>query len=207
MFDFWKRRKKEHKRTKEDLQKMPDEVLVVAQDTPNPFAIKFIVNKPLKSHGKATFQSKEEAKGLPLVESLFDLPGVIQVYIQGNTLTLTHDGSLDNEQLKPSVSSVIRTRYPVHNVDFGEPPQKSSPSRELPEELKKIDEILDRTVRPGLQADGGDIELIDYKDNVLRILYQGACGGCPSAMMGTLEAIQNILRHELKNPDLKVEPL
>ena len=67
--------------------------------------------------------------------------------------------------------------------------------------------MLDRTIRPGLQADGGDVEVVSYKDDTISILYQGACGGCPSAMMGTLDAIQGILQQELGKPDLKVRPL
>jgi Fe-S cluster biogenesis protein NfuA len=69
--------------------------------------------------------------------------------------------------------------------------------------LQQIDEILERTVRPGLQADGGDLEILELDGNILTIRYEGACGGCPSAMMGTLEAIKSILRHEF-NPDLEV---
>ena len=65
--------------------------------------------------------------------------------------------------------------------------------------MDRIEEILDRTVRPGLQADGGDIEIVEFTNDDLKILYQGACGGCPSAMMGTLDAIQGILRNELEN--------
>ena len=74
-------------------------------------------------------------------------------------------------------------------------------------EILKIEEVLDRTIRPGLQADGGDVEVIRFADNILEISYQGACGGCPSAMYGTLDAIQNILRFELKNEDLRVAPI
>ena len=71
----------------------------------------------------------------------------------------------------------------------------------------QIEEILDRTIRPGLQADGGDIDVVSFADNELRILYQGACGGCPSSMMGTLDAIQGILREELQNFNLVVQPV
>ncbi|MEZ4871765.1 MAG: NifU family protein [Bdellovibrionales bacterium] len=66
---------------------------------------------------------------------------------------------------------------------------------------------MDRTIRPGLQADGGDLEILEFKDNEIKILYMGACGDCPSAMMGTLDAIQNILRHELGNDELRVRPV
>ena len=70
-------------------------------------------------------------------------------------------------------------------------------------ELKKIEEILDRTVRPGLQGDGGDIQTLSLDNKVLMVKYQGACGTCPSASTGTLEAIKSILRDEY-DPELDV---
>ena len=190
-----------------------EDILIRAQDTPNPYALKFIVNVPLKNEGKATFVSRAECENLPLVESLFMIPGVKQVYLFQNTVTITHSGELSTELIKEQVSSVIRTRWSVHDPDFttaeekAMPPQRPMDHREKSPEIQKIEEILDRTIRPGLQADGGDIEILEFKNNELRILYQGACGGCPSAMMGTLDAIQNILRHELDNDQLFVIPI
>ena len=84
-------------------------------------------------------------------------------------------------------------------------PIKRSPSNDPT--IIKIEEILDRTVRPGLQADGGDLEVMSFENDEVKISYQGACGGCPSAMTGTLSAIENILQQELNNPNLTVIPL
>jgi Fe-S cluster biogenesis protein NfuA len=44
----------------------------------------------------------------------------------------------------------------------------------------KIQEVLD-TVRPYLQADGGDVELVDVTEGVVHVRLQGACGTCPSS--------------------------
>lgn len=190
-----------------------EELLVRWQETPNPYAIKFIVNQALKSHGKATFHSGEECEGLPLVRSLLEIPGVKQCYLFENKLTVTHDGTLPAEDLIDNVTAVLKTRFAVHDPDFEDTePSVENKTREadrsnLSPEQQRIEEILDRTIRPGLQADGGDVEVISWENNELRILYQGACGGCPSAMMGTLEAIQNILRHELQNDELIVVPI
>lgn len=193
------------------MQIAPEDVLVRAQETPNPSAIKFIVNYALKSVGNATFKSKEEAYELPLVASLFDIPGVKQVYVFQNTLTVTHTEELPDSILKDSGTSIIKSRMPVHNPEFSSPEEierSKKPDRSsLSPERIEVEEILDRTIRPGLQSDGGDIEVVDFKDNTIKIIYQGACGGCPSAMMGTLDAIQSILRNELKNDELVVEPL
>ena len=189
-----------------------EDVLVRAQDTPNPYALKFVVNFPLKTEGKATFVSVSECGDLPLVSSLFSIPGVVQVYLFENTLTITHSGELDSELVKDHVGSVLRSRVGVHDPDFTSPDEKiAAPIQrdysDLPEERRMIEEILDRTIRPGLQADGGDLEIVSFEDDELKILYQGACGGCPSAMSGTLEAIQNILRHEMGNDAIKVVPI
>jgi Fe-S cluster biogenesis protein NfuA len=70
-------------------------------------------------------------------------------------------------------------------------------------EMGKIETIIDRTIRPALQGDGGDLELVDFKDNVLSIRYQGACQGCPGALMGTLRAIEGVLKREY-HQDIKV---
>lgn len=190
-----------------------DDVLVRMQPTPNPYALKFIVNQALKTEGKATFQHPAEVQDLPLLASLFEVQGVLQLYLYQNTLTITHTGELDSDEMEENVTSVLKTRVPIHNPDFVSKGEEDEPSRktvdrsELTPEMQEIENILDRTIRPGLQADGGDLDVISLEENELKILYQGACGGCPSAMMGTLDAIQGILRQELNNPTLKVRPI
>ena len=186
---------------------MTPEIFVRWQETPNPKALKFIVSQPLKQEGKITFLPDSDFLGLPLVESLFQIEGATQVYIQGHTLTFTHSGALDNDDIVKKVESVIKTRGQVHNPDFKKKTASSPPKKSSSQEIQQIEEILDRTIRPGLQADGGDLEVIRYENDELHIMYQGACGGCPSAMMGTLEAIQSILGQELNNPNLRVYPI
>ena len=72
--------------------------------------------------------------------------------------------------------------------------------------VEQIEEILDRTIRPGLQGDGGDLAVIKFEENKLYVHYEGACGTCPSATSGTLMAIEGILRDEF-NPQIEVIPL
>lgn len=188
-----------------------EDLLVRMQYTPNPMALKFVANHPFKLDGKATFNAAVEAEDLPLIRDLFGVEGIKQVYVFQNTITITHDGTLDEDQLCEQVTSVIRSRFGVHNPTFGdtEPPAAFRMERQKHEDpvLEQIEEVLDRTIRPGLQADGGDVELVKLEGNDLYIFYQGACGGCPSSLMGTLDAIQGILRHEIQNDELSVIPV
>jgi Fe-S cluster biogenesis protein NfuA len=185
-----------------------NDLLIRTLPTPNPFALKFVANAPFKEEGKATFNTPDEAAELPLVRDLFALGGVKQIHLFQNTLTVTHVGDLENDELDQKVSAVLRTRFSIHDPRFGEraAAPKTRPQHDDPR-LVEIEAILDRTIRPGLQADGGDIDVMGLIGNDLQILYQGACGGCPSAMMGTLDAIQGILRNELGDDQLTVTPV
>ena len=185
------------------------DILVRAMRTPNPNAIKFVVNFPLKTQGHATFTSLEECSSLPLFADMFSLQGVEQIYVFENQLTTTHNELPDFENFSSQMESIIKTRGAAHNPSFkssGDKEETRDLSR-LPAPLREVEEVLDRTIRPGLQADGGDIEGLSFEENIVKISYQGACGGCPSSYMGTLEAIENILRHELKNEKLEVYPV
>ncbi len=185
------------------------DVKVRPQITPNPRAIKFITNKTIKSDGKATFNFPEEAEQHLLFYDIFLIDGVRQVYAFQNTVTVSHDGTVLVDDFKNEVIEVLKARLPDHDPDFLTPEEENSKKPKdrshLSAEMQEIEAILDRTVRPGLQADGGDLDVIDYQDNILKISYQGACGTCPSSFMGTLQAIEGILQNEF-NPDIRVYP-
>ncbi len=65
---------------------------------------------------------------------------------------------------------------------------------------ERVEEIL-ALLRPHLWADGGDVELVDVSDGVVRVRLTGACGGCPMATMTLKGGIERVLRANL--PELK----
>ena len=56
-------------------------------------------------------------------------------------------------------------------------------------------------IRPALQADGGDVELVDVSEGVVKVKLQGACGGCPMASMTLRNGIERILKEQI--PEVK----
>lgn len=181
------------------------DVLVRVMPTPNPQALKFVSNRPYKLEGKATFSTVDEARGFVLLEGLFQIPGVEQLYLFENVLTVTFAEDYDPFDVQADVTSVIQTRMPAHNPNFQMEEERQKDRSHLPQEVQDIEEILDKTVRPGLQGDGGDIEVIHYdlESKTVEVAYQGACGTCPSAMFGTLEAIKGILQ-DLYDPEIDI---
>jgi len=66
-------------------------------------------------------------------------------------------------------------------------------------ELQKIEEIIENAIRPALRMHGGDMQIVSFENNVLKIQYQGACGGCPGATMSTRIMIQEVLQQEVSS--------
>jgi Fe-S cluster biogenesis protein NfuA len=60
----------------------------------------------------------------------------------------------------------------------------------------KIQEVLNN-IRPGLNADGGDVELVDVKDGIVSLRLTGACAGCPFSSMTLKNSIEKILKQEI----------
>ncbi|MFC2068180.1 NifU family protein [Chloroflexota bacterium] len=65
---------------------------------------------------------------------------------------------------------------------------------------EKIETALAQ-VRPSLQADGGDVELIDVTDGVVKVKLSGACAGCPMSTMTMKNGIERILKEQI--PEIK----
>jgi Fe-S cluster biogenesis protein NfuA len=61
---------------------------------------------------------------------------------------------------------------------------------------EKVQEAL-KKVRPMLQADGGDVELVDVQDGVVTVRLQGACGACPMSQITLKNRIEWILKQEV----------
>lgn len=80
----------------------------------------------------------------------------------------------------------------------------------LVQRIKTIDSVLDSDIRPMLVMDGGNMEIIDIKENMphydLYIRYLGSCSGCASGSTGTLFAIESVLQQKI-DENIRVLPI
>ncbi len=169
---------------------------IVIQPTPNPNALKFILNRDVITEGKVSFKAPQDCKDIPLAAALFDLRGVDQIHFFQNVITISKFSFEDWDSLEPAVQTCIESFFEDHDPNIKVFNPEAERRAHLSPEMQRIEEILDRKIRPGLQGDGGDLAVKDFKDNILIVKYQGACGTCPSSTTGTLEAIRSILRDE-----------
>lgn len=98
------------------------------------------------------------------------------------------------EKIQALINEAIAARTPA---------QPKKPLTNL-QKIKLIEEVIAREIRPSLQADGGDIELVDVDGKRVIIALRGACANCPSAEF-TLAGFAESKLRELVDPELVLE--
>lgn len=168
--------------------------------TPNPHALKFILNESLLKIERRHFGNKEEGGADPLASGVFEIPGVVSVFYTDKFITIEKTKESNWGQIQKSLINFLKT------FDKNSIPKEKDPGpidENDNELLKQINEILDNRVRPALAGDGGGLEVLGINGFKVVIKYQGACGSCPSSINGTLRAIEGLLKRDI-NPAIEV---
>ena len=64
---------------------------------------------------------------------------------------------------------------------------------------ERVEQVIEEKIRPALMRDGGNIQLVDVSDEgVVQVQLQGACAGCPGAIMTLQFGVQKILQEEIQ---------
>lgn len=86
------------------------------------------------------------------------------------------------------------------------PPQELKPKRKLTnvQRMQKVLEVIDNEIRPKLQADGGDIELVDVDGKRISVALHGRCSQCRSSEVTIRNLVEKMLREQVE-PDIVVE--
>jgi len=177
--------------------------MLMVQDvdlTPNPHALKFILNEKLLNFETRQYADKESAKDDPFAAGILELEGVVSVFYMDQFVTIEKSPEADWKKIQRPFIEFLKTFDP--NL-IPEETVKAPTAEEENELLKQINQLLDQKVRPALAGDGGGLEVLGIDGFTVKIRYQGACGSCPSAITGTLMAIEGLLRRDI-NPSIVV---
>jgi hypothetical protein len=126
--------------------------------TPNPQALKFILNEKLLQYETRNYQSKEEADNDPLAKGIFEIDGVVSVFYMDKFITIEKIPEVGWGQIQKPFVNYIKD-FDKALIPGEKEPTSLSPEEET-EMLKQINEILDQRVRPALAGDGGGLEVI-----------------------------------------------
>jgi len=179
--------------------------------TPNPRSVKFILDQTVLDSGSKTIQEGGFLEADAFAHNMFALDIVDMVYLRENFVSVTLTSADLWVIFKDKIKNIIEAdlgKYEegdnevsasmLEGFDLTKYPQLSDD-----EKVIIVEAVLDESVRPALANDGGGLEVIEVDGQIVRIRYQGACGGCPSSTGGTLRVIENHLRSQL-DPEIKV---
>ncbi|MDP2301718.1 MAG: NifU family protein [Ignavibacteria bacterium] len=170
--------------------------------TPNPQALKFILNEKILKYETRQFQNKDEANSDPLAKLIFDLEGVVSVFYMDKFITVEKTKESQWGQIQRPLVSLLKS-FDVSTIPAEQ--ELKGLDEDATQLYRKINEILNQKVRPALAYDGGGLEVLGLDGYTLKIRYQGACGSCPTSIRGTLTAIESLLKKDV-NSAIEVIP-
>ncbi len=144
----------------------------------DPDTCKFTVSRTVHPGGPFFFDDRKRARGSPLVERLFALPGVAYVLIAGNVVTVGKEPGASWSGLRPAIGTGLRTQL-----------------------LTGIPAILEATANAGTRertdAESravGQISIVDVRDGNLFIAMSGGCQGCSASKVTLRQGFEVMLR-------------
>ena len=179
--------------------------------TPNPRSVKFILNQTVLDEGSKTLEEGGFLEVDAFAHNIFALDIVDMVYLRENFVSVTLSSADLWVIFKDKIKNIIEAD--LGKYEEGDNEVSASILKDFDmetyhqlsddEKVIIVEAVLDQSVRPALANDGGGLEVIEVDGQIVRIRYQGACGGCPSSTGGTLRVIENHLRSQL-DPNIKV---
>lgn len=186
---------------------------VYAESTPNPAAMKFVVNRILLNEGVVEYFKKEDAVVCPLAFQLFDFTGVKAVFITSNFITITKANDIDWYDILAILREFIKGFFMGDEKLFLKNPVERDAGRGTGDEKsqqpavssqqtiennvqleKQIKQMLEEYVRPAVEQDGGAIHFKSFSNGVVTLILKGSCSGCPSSTLTLKSGIENLLK-------------
>lgn len=190
-------------------------ITVYGETTPNPSALKFVVNKML-TKTTVEFKNIDEAAASPLAQELFKFPYVKEIFIDENYISVTKYAVSEWQEITLELRTFIKQFIENGGTVLDESlivahteieNSKTENFDKLDVTSQQIINILEEYVKPAVQADGGNIafESYDEETKTAKVILQGACSGCPSSTFTLKSGIENMLKSMLNDDAIKVE--
>ena len=179
-------------------------MFIQTESTPNPDALKFLPGQRVVKDITIDFPDATAAKRSPLVQKLFEIQGVIGVFLGEDFITVSKSKEYDWDSLQVPILSCLMEFFlsgqPVllwesHTAEESELEPSYMYSQEDEDVVNQIKEILDTSVRPFVNDDGGDIKFYGFEKGIVYLVMRGACSSCPSSTATLKAGVENLLRY------------
>lgn len=168
-------------------------MLIKTEDFPTKRIINFYVSEDLTKKGSALLFFKDADINNALLKEITDMPGVERCLVAESLFSVQYAEKSDKESIKALVLACLDD-YMSDDKHFIEEENKS-------DLLLKCEALADALIRPTLNRDGGDIDIISLYADILQVRFTGHCAGCPYAQNTLQNVIIRTLKHYL--PQIK----
>ncbi len=171
------------------------DIKITAQLFPDPDVCIFRVDRPVFPGGAFDCKNKDMAAGSPLLEALFALKGIREVFITGDSITISKDSDEEWQVLGREVGRTIREL-----IKSGQPLMAEDLKQPVPsdDEIKKIvDEMIENEINPAIASHGGFVECVAVKNAQVMLRLAGGCQGCASSSMTLRYGIERSIRDRI----------
>jgi Fe-S cluster biogenesis protein NfuA len=155
---------------------------------------RFVVDREVFSGGSYVCSNANQARGSLLLEALFVIPGITQVWIKDRMVTIQKATPSDWSTIGRQVGAAIRAQL-LSGSPFMPPRNDLNPASTLAEDVSaRIREVLEKQINPGVAGHGGKIDLIEVKGSAAYLKMSGGCQGCGAAQMTLKQGVEKALR-------------
>jgi len=175
-------------------------MLIRIEVTPNPAARRFLLPRRLPIEAPIAFDRSSERRPR-FAERLLNIDGVADLLFAREFISVSSNArSAPWSDLQFDVVAEITealaegedadlVRWTVDQIASDDPIEE------------QMAELLRTRIAPRVARDGGNITLLSYRDGVATVQLEGACGGCPSALMTLKRGVETTLKHYI--PELQ----
>ena len=167
---------------------------------------KFLVGETVYAGGVRRFESAEDAKGSPLAEAIYAIPGagVRELIVSGNLVTVVKDSPTPWQAIGKPIGAAIRAALasgtPPISAESPRPLGRSSKAND-DELYERVHDLFETMVNPMVARHGGQVELIDVQESVVMLRMGGGCQGCGMASVTLRQGIEGMLNEHI--PEVK----
>jgi len=163
---------------------------------------KFVVSEPLHAGGVRRFVSMDDAKGSPLAEAVFAIPGVSELIVSGNIVTVVKQNAGPWQAVGKAVGGAIRSVLasgapPPVVAPAPKPTTGGGPAVDDDALYERVAQLFEEQVNPMVARHGGRVELIDVQDAVVMLRMGGGCQGCGMADVTLRQGIEGMLAQSI----------
>jgi Fe-S cluster biogenesis protein NfuA len=164
---------------------------------------KFLVSEPIHAGGVRRFASPDEARGSPLPEAIFAIPGadVSEVIVSGNLVTVVKRSPAPWPVVGKAVGQAIRAALAGSLQAVVIKPAAAGSATADDALYERVADLFESQVNPMVARHGGRVELIDVQDAVVMVRMGGGCQGCGMADVTLRQGIEAMLQQQV--PEVK----